>query len=275
LEHVLGYVKKHKEVRSSDFKRTDGKKGAWWNWKAEKIALEVLFDEGELMIARRDKFRRVYTVRQRILPRWDDKDTPIYAETQKALAAKALKALGVATAPWIADYFYLPQREINGIMKILVEKGIALHVEVDDWGECFIHKDNVCLNESVKNATHTTLLSPFDPLINNRKRALSVFKFDYKIECYTPAAKRKYGYFTLPILWRGNLIGRLDPKAHRKDGVFEIKNIVFEDGIKITGELMADMAKAVQDCANWHGTPEVKVVKSTPKEVKNTLGNYL
>ena len=121
----------------------------------------------------------------------------------------------------------------------------------------------------------TTLLSPFDPLMNNRKRVKSLFNFDYQIECYTPAAKRKYGYFTLPILHRGKLVGRLDPKAHRKEGIFEIKAIYLEPGVKITDELVHNVGRAIQNCATWHGTPEVMIQKSEPKKLKNILKKYL
>jgi uncharacterized protein YcaQ len=112
----------------------------------------------------------------------------------------------------------------------------------------------------------TALLSPFDPLVWDRQRASELFGFDYKIECYTPAAKRRYGYFSLPILHRGRLIGRLDPKAHRAKGVFEIKALHLEPGVPVNEALVADLAAALQRLAAWHGTPEVLVRQSNPPE---------
>ncbi len=289
IDYVLNYVTEHGETRSSDFKRTDGDKGAWWNWKAEKVALEVLFDQGDLMIARRHNFHRIYNLRERVLQDWDDSKTPTYETVQKELALKAIKALGVATPEWIADYFYTPKREINDVLRKLVDEGEIYEVEIEGWpagrssakqnGGWFVHKSVKSFD--VPEPTYTTLLSPFDPLMNNRKRAKVLFDFDYQIECYTPAPKRKYGYFTLPILHRGKLIGRLDPKAHRtslklrtagrKGGIFEIKAIHLEPDVEITDELVADVAKAIQDCATWHGTPEVVVKKSVPKEFAKLL----
>jgi uncharacterized protein len=108
----------------------------------------------------------------------------------------------------------------------------------------------------------TTLLSPFDPIVWHRARALDLFGFDYRIECYTPAAKRKYGYFTLPILHKNALIGRLDPKAHRKEGIFEVKSLHLEPGVVIDDELVAEVRNAIKDCAAWHKTPHV-VVRET------------
>ena len=87
----------------------------------------------------------------------------------------------------------------------------------------------------------TTFLSPFDPLVWDRKRALDLFNFDYKIEVYTPAPKRKYGYFTLPILYNNALIGRIDPKAHRKEGIFEVKALHLEPGVIVDDALIAGL----------------------------------
>lgn len=225
------------------------------------------------MVARRQNFQRVYNLRERILPNWDDAKAPGYEVVQKVQAIKAIKALGVATPAWIADYFYTPQREIPAVVKDLVNEGEVIEVEAEDWGKTYIHKDNymqIELAEKIQ-PTLTTLLSPFDPLVNNRKRALTVFNFEYQIECYTPASKRKYGYFTLPILHRGRLVGRLDPKAHRKDKMFEIKAIHLEQGVEITDDLVSEIAETIQACATWHQAGEVVVRTSNPKELKALL----
>jgi uncharacterized protein YcaQ len=105
----------------------------------------------------------------------------------------------------------------------------------------------------------TTFLSPFDPLVWDRQRALDLFHFDYKIEVYTPAPRRKYGYFTLPILYNNALIGRIDPKAHRKEGIFEVKALHLEPGVVVDETLVAEVKSALQACAAWHKTPQVVV----------------
>ncbi|MEM5774613.1 MAG: crosslink repair DNA glycosylase YcaQ family protein, partial [Anaerolineaceae bacterium] len=103
----------------------------------------------------------------------------------------------------------------------------------------------------------TTLLSPFDPVVWDRQRSRELFNFDYTIECYTPAAKRKFGYFTLPILHRGQLVGRIDPKAHRSRGVFEVKSIHLEENISPDDDLTVSLAAALNKLARWHDTPEL------------------
>src|SRR5207244_4373922 len=134
----------------------------------------------------------------------------------------------------------------------------------------FVHRDNRGLMERAAEgalaSTVTTLLSPFDPVVSDRGRARELFGFEYRIETYTPAARRRYGYFTLPILHRGAVIGRLDPKAHRKECRFEIKALHLEPGVPVTEELVAELAGALRDCAAWHGTPEVVIRSSDPPE---------
>ena len=113
-------------------------------------------------------------------------------------------------------------------------------------------------------ATHTTLLSPFDPLVWDRERASGMFGFDYRIECYTPKEKRVHGYYVLPVLHRGRLVARLDAKAHRVEGVFEVKALFLEPGVALDEDLASGLAAAIQQCADWHGTPVVRLVCTSP-----------
>ena len=117
----------------------------------------------------------------------------------------------------------------------------------------------------------TTLLSPFDPVVWDRARALELFGFEYRIEVYTPAARRRYGYYSLPILHEGALVGRLDAKAHRKQGLFEVKAVHLEQDVAASDDLVSSIAEALRDCAAWHGTPEVVVRRSDPADVAEAL----
>lgn len=280
VEKVMNAVRERGPVRSSDFAREDGKPGGWWEWKPEKRALEMLFTAGELMIARRHNFQRLYDLRERVLPSWDDARLPPRDETRRALALKAVHALGVATARWVGDYFRTGKKETAPLVAQLGEEGALLRVRVEGWREdAYVHPDNRKLLEFAAAGSLrpelTTLLSPFDPLVWDRERAREAFGFDYRLECYTPAPKRIYGYFTLPILHRGSLVGRLDPKAHRKEGVFEVKALHLEPGVEVTGELVADLASALRECAAWHRTPKVVVRRSEPKGVASLLRKAL
>jgi uncharacterized protein YcaQ len=115
------------------------------------------------------------------------------------------------------------------------------------------------------------LLSPFDPVVWHRQRASELFGFDYRIECYTPAEKRIYGYFTLPILHRGQLVGRLDPKAHRAAGVFEVKAMHLEPWFEPDPRFAAELAETLTGFAEWHGTPEVRITSTSPVDFREPL----
>ncbi len=115
------------------------------------------------------------------------------------------------------------------------------------------------------------LLSPFDPIVWHRLRASELFGFDYLIECYTPAEKRIYGYFTLPILHRGELVGRLDPKAHRSKGIFEVKALHLEPGFVPDARFVSELAETLTGFAAWHGTPEVRIACTNPPDLRDEL----
>jgi len=269
VERVLDRIREHGPVRAADFERNDGKAGGWWEWKTEKRALETLFTAGELMIARRHNFQRVYDLRERVHPTWDDALLPPRDEALRALALEAVRALGIAPARWVADYFRMSKRETPAIVRSLAEAGALLPVSVEGWSEpWYLHPAHRELAERAAagaiRPTLTTLLSPFDPVVWDRARALALFGFDYRLECYTPAPKRKYGYFVLPILRRGALVGRLDAKAHRAAGIFEVKALYLEPGVRLSDALVRDVASAIRECAAWHGTPEVVIRRAEP-----------
>ena len=280
IDSVLTYIREHGPARSSDFARTDGRRGGWWEWKPEKRALEMLFTAGELMIARRQNFQRIYDLRERVLPSWDDSRLPPKEEARRALVLKAVRALGVAKAGWVSDYFRTNKSETAAAVVSMADDGGLLRVRVAGWGEdAFAHPENRELIEQASSRrlrpARTTLLSPFDPLVWDRARAREMFGFDYRLECYTPAPKRRYGYFTLPILDRGRLVGRLDPKAHRAEGVFEVKSLHLEPGVIVSDELAARLARAIRECAAWHKTPEVRLGRTNPPRLAPLLRRAL
>ena len=264
VERVRREVRERGPLRAAGFDRC-GQPSGWWAWTPEKRALEALFAAGELMIARRENFQRLYDLRERVHPSWDDSLLPPLEEAHRALALKAVRALGVTTARWLADYFRTPKVASATLLASLAEEGALLTAQVEGWQElAYVHPDNAALAATAPQAELTTFLSPFDSLVWDRARTRAVFGFDYALECYTPAAKRRYGYFTLPILRRGQLIGRLDPKAHRREGLFEVKALYLEPGIPLSDEPISDLSGALSECAAWHGTPQVVVRRSDP-----------
>jgi uncharacterized protein YcaQ len=278
VEHVLAHIRANGPTRSSDFERSDGNAGGWWEWKSEKRALEMLFTSGALMIARRHNFQRVYDLAERVYPGWDDTQMPPLAEVQRQFVLRAVKALGLARASWIPDYHRTRKPHLDP--ESLVAKGELLRARVSGWREpVYIHPENAATARDAAAGllapTLTTLLSPFDPIVWDRRRALDLFDFDYRLECYTPEHKRRHGYFTLPILRRGVLAGRIDAKAHRGSGVFELKSVILEPGVRVTARLVRDIAGAVLRCARWHRCRAVQIRASSPTGLGQQLATAI
>jgi uncharacterized protein len=270
VDGVLDHIRANGPARSADFERSDGKKGSWWDWKVEKRALEYWFARGELMTTRRHNFQRVYDLRERVRPDWDDRAAPPLEDVERELALKAVRALGVAKAGWVGDYFRRSRRATPALVRRLAEEGLLLEVEIAGWDEpLYAHPALRPLLAAAEagslQADRTTLLTPFDLIVCDRSRAREFFDFDFSIECYLPAPKRKYGYFLLPILHRGALVGRLDAKAHRKEKLFEVKALFLEPSVQPDEELAAALAGALRECAEWHGASAAIVRRCEPE----------
>jgi uncharacterized protein len=279
LDHVLEVVRQEGAKRSADFE-SEKSPGGWWNWKIEKAALEYWLSRGELMVSRRDKFQRVYDLTTRVLPDWSDAEVPPHDEVNRKLILNTVHALGIARPLWIADYYRLKKKVVPPYVEELKIKGQLQEVAVEGWPEPALYcaMDASLIEDAVQGkltASHTTVLSPFDPITWDRDRARQLFNFDFMIQCYTPAAKRQFGYFPLPILHRGALVGRLDAKAHRKDGVFEVKALFMENEVSLSDSLAQDLVNAIKRCAQWHKTPEVVIRKGFPEEFVPLLRNSL
>jgi uncharacterized protein YcaQ len=272
VERVMDRIRREGGMRSADFENNHKPAGGWWNWKEEKNALECLFILGELMIARRQSFQRVYDLRSRVLQEWDDglnaANVPSQEDVLQALTLRAVRALGVALAAWVPDYFRLPKKGNLSRLEALAEEGRLRRVEIAGLpGPAFLDPSAVFVDQ----ASLTTVLSPFDPLVWDRQRLRDLFNFDYTIEVYTPAARRRFGYFTLPILHNGALVGRLDPKAHRASGLFEVKALALEPGVEPSDDLVAGLSAALQRLAAWHRTPELVIRRSEPTDLADRL----
>lgn len=269
VDAVLAHIQENGATRSADFVRQDGKAGGWWEWKPEKRALEVLFTTGKVMIARRENFHRIYDLTERVHPTWRDSEIAPFEELAQAKILQAVQALGICKASWISDYFRTKSGTKSGTknraqpdIEQLLSQGLLCEASVEGFAQPFYyhpqHAELIAQAESLQ-ATYTCLLSPFDPVVWDRKRALELFDFDYRIECYTPQAKRQYGYFCLPILRRGALIGRIDAKAHRKEGIFAVNSLHLEPGVRPSQALANDLAQCLLRTARWHGCEQVQL----------------
>ena len=204
--------------------------GGWWGWGEAKGALEWLFWAGHLTAAtRRGTFARVYDLPERALPRSVlDLPTPTEAEAHRALLDIAGRALGIATASDLRDYFRLGPEDARSGIATLREAGRLHEVRVEGWDRpAFLHAEA----RPPRRAAVSALLSPFDPLVWERARAERLFGFRYRIEIYVPAAQREHGYYALPFLHGDRLAARVDLKADRAGGRLLVQGLHWEPGV--------------------------------------------
>jgi uncharacterized protein YcaQ len=275
VDRVLNVIRSEGPRRSADFE-SEKSPGGWWNWKIEKAALEFWFARGDLMVSQRKGFQRVYDLRERVLPDWQDASAPPLPEVHKALVLRSVHCMGFARRDWVWNYYGLKKKLALEVIDRLLEEGALHFANVDGWNEPVIYaaSDEPLLRQAEVgslSASYTTLLSPFDPIVWDRDRAHQLFDFHFRIQAYTPADKRQYGYFPLPILHNGMLVGRLDAKAHRKKGIFEVKSLFLEDRVKPDEMLLSSIAEAINQCAHWHRTPQVILQEGVPQDIKHLL----
>lgn len=272
IEQLVRHIEQHGPVRSADFTTAPNHKPGWWSWKPHKRHLENLFTAGELMVVERRNFQRVYDLRTRVLPHWDD-DIHLLARPQavQQMLQNSMRSLGIFRAEWLADYYRLKRAPIKAVLAAALESGEIIAVQVEKLGEMYLHHSLLALLEKPLLATHSALLSPFDPVVWDRRRVLELFDFDYRIECYTPEAKRKFGYFVLPVLHRGALKGRLDAKMLRKEQILQIKGLWLEDGVKVTATLIRDLTRTLSDFARWQGAAQI-VIDRAPEALRASWG---
>ncbi len=280
MDALLAHVREHGPVKASDFEAPRGARGGWWEWKDEKRWLEAWLALGELMVARREGFQRVYDLASRVHPRGADRPLPTGTEAARAMAERAVRALGVTSSRWVNDYFRTRPRMGRADLAPLATDGTLHEVTVRGWPEPgLVHRDHLALAGRAAagglRPTRTALLSPFDPVVWDRERALALFGFDYRLECYLPSHRRRHGYFSLPVLRRGALVGRLDAKAWRAEGRFEVRSLHLEPGVRVGAGLVDDLARAIGASARWHGTPEVRVRRTFPATLRARLERAL
>lgn len=226
---------------------------SWWDWKPAKLVLEDLFDQGVLMCAERNAgFARLYDLTERVLPAGTDTRDPGVAEAGLHLLRRGFAALGVATPREAADYFRLRPAVWHPAFKALRDE--LVEVQVEGWD-----KPGYALPaslEGTKTPKHRpTFLSPFDNLVWERDRTERLFGFRYRLEIYTPGAKRKHGYYVLPLLVNGELVGRADMKLERAEATLAVPAMFLErDGVA-----PEDVARALRDLRDHLGATSVRL----------------
>ena len=231
VKRILKHVEINGSTSARELSTRTTKKSSWWDWDEAKTALEYLFLTGELMsCGRGSDFARVYDTPERVLPE-KILQMPTLSETdaRKELLVRSARAQGVATLRDLADYYRQKPVVVKPLVSELVEQGVLREVTVDGWQDkAYVHRNA----KLPKRLFATALLSPFDSLVWCRPRNERLFNFHYRIEIYTPKEKRKFGYYVLPFMMNGQLVGRVDLKADRENSKLLVRSVHTEKGIK-------------------------------------------
>ena len=249
VKRILKHVEANGPVTARELSTRTTKKSSWWDWDEAKTALEYLFLTGQLMsCGRGSDFARIYDITERVLPsKILNTPTPSENEARKQLLVRAAKAQGVATLTDLADYYRQKTAVIKPLVNELVEQGDLREVTVDTWVEkAFVHRSA----KPPKKLYATALLSPFDSLVWCRPRNERLFDFHYRIEIYTPKEKRKFGYYVLPFMMNGELVGRVDLKADRANAKLLVQSVHTEKGIK-RASINGALTDELRALANW------------------------
>ncbi|HHS9738576.1 TPA: winged helix-turn-helix domain-containing protein [Raoultella ornithinolytica] len=266
---LLEHIAQNGPVRSADFEHPRKGASGWWEWKPHKRHLEGLFTAGKVMVVERRNFQRVYDLTHRVMPHWDDeRDALTQPQAEALMLRNSARSLGIFRPQWLADYYRLRQPALPTLLASWQEEGTVVPVKVEELGDMWLHHEALGQLESAPGgklaASHSAVLSPFDPVVWDRKRAEQLFNFSYRLECYTPAPKRQYGYFVLPLLHQGKLVGRMDSKVHRKTGVLEVFSLWLEEGIRVTSGLEKGLLRAIEEFAIWQSAQRITCGRLPP-----------
>ena len=251
IDEVLAQVRE-RPLTSAELTNPRPRDGEWWGDRsAGSMALDWLFRIGEVGIRRRSGFSKEFDLFDRIIPAsiWEQ-PTPSEEDAHRELLRRASASLGVAAYPELVDYHRLPKRPAKQRLRELIENGEIEEVSVEGWTRpAYLHPAAI-LPRSVD---ANTLLSPFDPVVWCRERTRRLFDFEYKIEIYTPAAQRRYGYYVLPYLLGDNIVARLDLRTDRTDGVLRVLG-AFSEPETSQGVVVDGLRQALNELATFVGS---------------------
>lgn len=275
---ILERIREEGPLGSKDFEKPAGtQRGGWWDWKPAKTALELLFWQGKLMVAERRGFQRIYDLTERVLPDWVDTRQPDEIELAKFYVRRALQSLAAAREREI-------RLHLGGATPALIKKGLDSLIESEEVIRIEINEDprqpyyalTEVINSKIKNTPPMVhILSPFDNLLIQRERTLRLFQFDFALECYLPAEKRKVGYFLLPVLWGDRFAARMDVQADRKQKTLVIHNLVMEKKITGMDDFLPLFAQKLAAYRLFNGCEKVKFMRSSPVSIKKVLKDFL
>nr|MEE4267011.1 crosslink repair DNA glycosylase YcaQ family protein [Candidatus Krumholzibacteria bacterium] len=269
MDLVLKRIAAEGPLMARDFAHT-GKKTGEWQAKPAKRALEYLFMQGELMVPGRVNFQKVYDLTERVLPEGTDVTLPDPEEHARFLITRYLRANGLGQPGEIAYLLKDTKSLVSATMKDMVSSGDLSQVRVDKQ---FYHAlpNSLELLQQPLARNKLKILSPFDNLVIQRKRMQALFGFDYLIECYVPEPRRRYGYFSLPILWDGKLVARMDCRAERNGSLLHVLHLALEPSALKTDAFLRALRKELPAFLKFNHCHQLRLHRTTPARIKPEL----
>lgn len=274
---VLDRIKAEGELSAREFEAPpDWKSGNWFDWKPAKSALENLFHTGDLMISKRVGFQKYFDLPERVVPSRIQIEFPTEQEQIRHLILTTLRAHGLASASEMSYLRKMARATLNNVLRELQESGDISAVRIHGIEDEYYALPSTLSNLPARPGhARLRILSPFDNLVIQRKKLQRLFNFDYTIECYVPAPKRQFGYFCLPLLYKSNIIGRLDAKAARAERVLIVKSLWLEHPERADGHLAASLAEELRDFADFNGCDDIKLEDCNDTSLKKALSRSL
>lgn len=276
MAELLDRIRSDGPLRSRDIETNIRKRAGWWDWKPAKKALEQLYMEGELMVSNREGFQKSYDLTERVLPSHVNTQTPSIEEFAKHIVDQQLRCHGFASLKGMT--YQRRNTELRDAVKKLVNErlsqGVLQEVQINN-GEIFILEAGALESTLPRLSDRLLILSPFDNSVIQRERLKALFEYDYKIECYVPEAKRQYGYFSLPLLFRDQFIGRMDCKAHRKSSHLEIKSLHWEPHSFDEDLVITAFVDTIESFCQFQKCDSVSLTQVQPKSLTQRLRSAL
>lgn len=276
MGELLARIRIEGPLRSRDIETSSTKRAGWWDWKPAKKALEQLYMQGDLMVCDREGFQKTYDLTERVLPSLVNLQMPSMEEFATHIVDQQLRCHGFSSLKGLT--YQRKSKELRKAVKALVTERLAQRtleqVQVSS-GEVFLMETGALERSLPRLNSRMLILSPFDNSVIQRERLKALFQYDYKIECYLPEAKRQYGYFCLPLLFRGDFIGRMDCKAHRKTNHLEIKSLYFEAHNFDEDAVITAFVVAITQFCHFQKCESMSLNKAHPQHLTNRLCNAL
>ncbi len=271
MKSVLQRITTKGPLMAKDFEHT-GKKTGEWKSKPAKRALEYLFMQGDLMVPYRVNFHKVYDLTERVLPGGIDTTLPSKEEFSRFLITRYLQANGLGQASEMVYLLKNTKPLVSSTLQEMLLTGEVLQVSIDKENYYVIPSSLELLSKPLARS-RLKILSPFDNLLIQRKRMQMLFDYSYQLECYVPEAKRRYGYFSLPVLWDGRLVARMDCKAERQRSLLHIHHLALEPWLEKTESFSLALYKELIPFLQFNDCSHIRLHRTTPTAFQPVLHN--